>query len=58
MSGIESQVLETFLKCLRANDEVSSAVAEGLRIYLGAQNLPKAEQLADLFALGSGDGLA
>jgi len=58
VSGIQLQVLETFLERLRSDDQVSDAVVEGLDIYFGAQNLPKAEQLVDLFARGSGDALA
>lgn len=58
MASIESQVLEKFLERLSAADEVSDAVADGLRTLLSARKLPKAEDLAEFFAAGSGDTLA
>lgn len=57
MSGIETQVLETFLERLGAADEVSVAVVDGLRTALSADKLPKAEELAEIFATSSGDSL-
>jgi hypothetical protein len=58
VSSIESQVLQTFLEHIAADDEVSDAVVEGVRDALSANKLPKAEQLAEIFATGSGDTLA
>jgi len=58
VASIESQVLETFLERLSEADEVSDAVADGLRTLLSAGKLPNAEAVAELFAAGSGDTLA
>lgn len=58
VSSIESQVLQTFLERIAAGGEVSDAVVEGVRDALSVDKLPKAEQLAEIFATGSGDTLA
>ncbi|SFE43955.1 hypothetical protein [Blastococcus tunisiensis] len=58
MSGIETDVLETFLMRIAASEEVSDSVVEGLRERLTASRIPKPEELAELFANGSGDALA
>ena len=58
MSGIESEVLDSFLRQLEASDKVSDTVVEGLRAALMADKLPKAEQLVQLFVHGSGDAIA
>ena len=58
MARIDSQVLETFLERLSEADEVTDAVADGLRTLLSSGKLPKADDVAELFASGSGDTLA
>ncbi len=58
MSGIESEVLATFLLQLEGSDAVASAVIEGLRSALEADKMPKPEQLVALYAVSSGDSLA
>lgn len=58
MSGIESEVLETFMLQLEGSGTVASAVIKGLRSSLGKDKLPKPEQLVALYAASSGDSLA
>ncbi|WP_158602883.1 hypothetical protein [Jiangella rhizosphaerae] len=58
MTGIESEVLETFLVQLRNAEDVPAAVAEKLGTLLAADKLPKAEHLAALYASESGEPLA
>jgi hypothetical protein len=58
MPSLESEVVKTFLDRLEAADEVNEAIVERLRLFLSANKLPNAEQLAELFATGSGDRLA
>ena len=58
MAGIESQVLETFLAQLQNVEDVPAGVAQQLGTLLAANKLPKAEQLAALYASESGEPLA
>lgn len=58
MSSIEFRVLQTFLERLAANDQVNNSVVDGLRKELLADKLPKADRLAEIFTIGSGDILA
>jgi 3-dehydroquinate synthase class II len=58
MAGIESEVLETFLAQLQNAEDVPAGVAEQLGTLLAADKLPKAEQLAALYAADSGEPLA
>lgn len=53
MSLIETQVTEEFLRQLSDDGDISDWVVEGLRSHLAAAQLPKAEDLAVLFATGS-----
>lgn len=57
MANIESEVLETFLGQLQNTEAVPSGVAEQLGTLLAADKLPKAEQLAALYASDSGEPL-
>jgi hypothetical protein len=58
MSGIESDMLATFLSQLNASSEVPSAVAEQLSILLVQEKLPKPEELAKLYFAESGEPVA
>jgi hypothetical protein len=58
MSTIESEVLTAFLARIAVSDQVADSVVEGLREKLTKSKLPNAEELARLFASGSGDALA
>lgn len=57
MAGIESEVTETFLAQLAHTEDVPSALAEGLKVLLAADKLPKPDQLATLYAEASGESL-
>ena len=57
MSGIESEVMETFLAQLAHSEDVSSAVTKKLGTLLAGDKLPKPDQLATLYAEASGESL-
>jgi hypothetical protein len=58
MAGVESEILETFLAQLKSAEDVPAAVTAQLGDLLAAEKLPKSDQLAALFAAGSGEPLA
>jgi hypothetical protein len=57
MSGIESEVLESFFLQLESSEAVSGSVVEALRTLLAADRLPKPEHLVALYVASSGDSL-
>lgn len=55
MAGVESDVLETFMAQLKNAENVPASVTEQLGTLLAGEKLPKAEQLAALYAAASGE---
>lgn len=58
VAGLEAEVLEEFLEQLTEDSSINDTVVNGLRDYLTRAKMPSAEQLAQLFASGSGEQLA
>lgn len=58
VANLDAEVLEAFLERLAADPAVGETVLDGMRAYLSAPRLPSAEQLAQLFASGTGEALA
>jgi hypothetical protein len=55
MAGIESDVLTTFLDQLKDSGEAPEGLVDQLRVALSQVKLPKADELAVLYADCSGD---
>lgn len=53
--GIESEVFESFLGRIRAEPNVPSSIPDQLEALLSRETLPKPEELATLYAEGSGE---
>jgi hypothetical protein len=51
---LDSQVLSAFLKRIEESGQVKSSIVQGLSEALGREKLPKAEEVVQLYAAGSG----
>lgn len=57
MAGIEWDVLTTFLVRLKESGEVPAELVDEFSAALTEQKLPNADELAAMYAAGSGDRL-
>jgi hypothetical protein len=58
MTPIETEIWAAFLARLAASAQVSDQVAQELRLALNGSKLAKGDDLAKLFARGSGGAVA